>query len=443
MPNGRTGQSATAVTKSDRTSHHGGNRSHAYPRDLARVVRRTWRERRRRGDIATSVPTRAALEALFSVSYQASLLHEEGRAVTFRLVIDDPDSFPDDTGPPVGLHRLLFARKRPLDPHELRRLAPAADFARSLIGVRISSKKSYVWGLLQFDSHWLDMPESATPRALLVVSVSGPGHLVVTLGGVPLAELGQGRLGTSDVDLFDTPAMLATFGAMVPANDPSVSAEHSPIAVADFSARLAAHVLRVALGTIGSERHGGTLIILPAERLASLRAEGSLRLKYDFVDDRARRRVQTTACQLLPLLRAGDGDASSPWQAFLRRRTTTFRDQDAALVELSHLISALSRVDGAVVLTDALEVVGFGAEIAGHLPAVRRVAHARDVEGTSREWVRADRVGTRHRSAYRLCQAVHDGLVLVVSQDGGLRMIRWQGDAVTYWAQVARGRSER
>lgn len=67
------------------------------------------------------------------------------------------------------------------------------------------------------------------------------------------------------------------------------------------------------------------------------------------------------------------------------------------------------------------------------------MAQALDVGGTEREWVRTDRVGTRHRSAYRLCEALRDALALVVSQDGALRFARWHVDAVTYWEQLATG----
>jgi hypothetical protein len=112
---------------------------------------------------------------------------------------------------------------------------------------------------------------------------------------------------------------------------------------------------------------------------------------------------------------------------------------DEALFEVAHLVADLTRVDGSVIMTDRLEVVGFGVEIVGELPEVLRVARAHDLDGAEREWVRTDRVGTRHRSAYRLCQAVHDALALVVSQDGGLRFIRWHDDGVTYWEQVTTG----
>ena len=50
-----------------------------------------------------------------------------------------------------------------------------------------------------------------------------------------------------------------------------------------------------------------------------------------------------------------------------------------------------------------------------------------------------DRRGRQRSAAYRLCQAVRDALVLVVSQDGGLRFIGWHDQSVAYWEQVATG----
>jgi hypothetical protein len=91
---------------------------------------------------------------------------------------------------------------------------------------------------------------------------------------------------------------------------------------------------------------------------------------------------------------------------------------DEALFEMAHLIAGLFAVDGAVVLTKRLELLGFGAEISGALEPVSVVARALDAESEQTEPESTDGVGTRHRSVYRLCQAVHDLIAVVISQDG-------------------------
>lgn len=46
-------------------------------------------------------------------------------------------------------------------------------------------------------------------------------------------------------------------------------------------------------------------------------------------------------------------------------------------------------------------------------------------------------VGTRHRSAYNLCHVLKDVLAIVISQDGGVRFIRSNNEAVMYWDHQA------
>ena len=88
-------------------------------------------------------------------------------------------------------------------------------------------------------------------------------------------------------------------------------------------------------------------------------------------------------------------------------------------------------------LDKRVELLGFGAEIGGDLPAVRSVARALDAEGETKVRESVESVGQRHRSAYRLCNFVHDALVIVVSQDGTVRFVKWHDGEVTYWDNVA------
>jgi hypothetical protein len=85
------------------------------------------------GQINLRPPALATLAYVLSICYQATLLREEGRPVTFRLALSEATAYEPTAGPPSGLHRLVFSRPLPLDQHELRRLAPAAVLSRSLI----------------------------------------------------------------------------------------------------------------------------------------------------------------------------------------------------------------------------------------------------------------------------------------------------------------------
>ena len=427
---------------------------YAYPSDLAALVLTRWHEATATGPINLPAPAIPTLARALSVCYQATLLREEGRPVTFRLAISDPEAFDPAAGPPSGLHRLVFSRPLPLDQHELRRLAPAAVFSRSLIGATLSGATGQeIWGVIHSGPHWLQSVRGGreteqTIPPVLIVAATGPGRLVVSAGAVTLAELRNGTLSDREMDVFASgwmQARLADVSTVQQAAHVRVR-ERADQRWADvdstFGAVLAGHVLRRVLATIRSAQHGGTLIVVPAGRVSELLSDGRyMRVKYGFTDDEPRRRILTLMVDAMnELARNGGADGTTVgWDTYEGSRARQLAEIDEALFEVAHMVADLSHVDGTVVMSDCLEILGFGVEIASELPEVLRVARAHDLEGTEREWVRTDRVGTRHRSAYRLCQAVHDTLAFVVSQDGGLRFIRWLDDGVTYWDQAATG----
>ena len=427
---------------------------HAYPSDLATLVLQRWEQAAAAGGTAVTPPDAASLTDVLSTCYQATLLREEGRPVTFRLAVSDPDAFDPVAGPPSGLHRLLFTRRLPLDPHELRRLAPAATFSRSLIGMTLTPRGGpEMWGLIHSGPHWLQSVrggrarEQAIPH-VLIIAATGPGRLLVSIGAITLAELRNGTLSGVEMDLFQSRWVHDRLGEM---------GRHSSAQTRDgrrgddqrgaeidshFAAVLAGHVLRRMVATVRAAQHGGTVIVIPQHRTPDILADGRyMRVKYGFTDEEPRRRIVTLIGAIIDELNRVEGrdGITVGWEVYESSGVGQLGEMDEALFEVAHLLADLTRVDGTVLMTDSLEILGFGVEIAGELPEVTRVARARDPEGTEREWVRTDRVGTRHRSAYRLCQALHDALALVVSQDGGLRFIRWHVDGVTYWEQLATG----
>ena len=423
---------------------------YAYPPQLAQLLRHAWEAS---GD-APPLLDQVHLEHMLTVAYQASLLRDEDRAVRVRIVAARPEEFDPNGGPPTGLQPLVFDQPVPYTPQELRRLALVAKYHRALIGVRplTGDGRCGIWGMLQSGPGWIQMaqggrgPAPAPPPSALLVRVLGPGRIAVGRGLSTFAELRGGVVGGPGMDLFRSqwvPARFLTARselALLHAEARS-RAEASGERWADLGPdviRLVSQAMvRRFLAAMVSAHHGGTVIMLPHESAEeAVHANGPLRLKYAFRDGEPRRRYRQLILGLMrAIARAGGsaGVSSVDGDTYASLRDHELSSLQDAIVEMSQLIAALSEVDGAVVITKRFEILGFGAEIIGDLPDVQHVARALDLEGDDRvrEPLIAD--GTRHRSAYRLCSRLPSALVLVVSQDGGVRFVAEHRGQVTFW----------
>jgi hypothetical protein len=436
---------------------------HAYPQDLATFLYERWDEPAACPDTPAAVaggapeplPDTPTLETLLSICYQASLLREEERPVRFRLILCAPEQLRAADGPPTGLHRLVFTTPRPCMEHELRRLSPAVEFYRSLIGVQLDPGQGLqIWGIVHSGPRWLQAVHGgrdtfqALPPAL-VVRVTAPGRIAVCKGLVTLATLNGGRIVCPTLDVFDSrwlPESFATTRAELWALHAAARGRAGkPWAPLDaqFVRIVAQHMVRRMLSLVRNAHHGGTLIYLPPERAAEYCGPNPyLTLKYTFADEEPRQRIRTLTVRLMNALAEAYGqhefgEQTVGWNEYMSSRDPTVTQLDEAIFEMAHLIAGLFAVDGAVVLTKRFELLGFGGEISGALDQVSVVARAVDAEGEQTEQESTDGVGTRHRSVYRLCQAVHDIIAVVISQDGNVRFVTWKEGMVTYWDQVA------
>lgn len=427
----------------------------AYPHQLAEFVQQRWQELHATGAAPAStklcmLPDDDTLKELLSTSYQATLLREEERPVTFRLIVGPPESYPEDAGPPAGLHRLVFTQPRQLNEHELRRLSPAAKYHRSLIGVdRGTDGALVIWGLLQSGPRWLDAIRGGRrslgtlPSSKLVIRGTGPGRIAVASGSLTLGEIRAGQISAPSSDLFESSWLPAMFRAerdellVLHERARHDSGETWADIDPDLTRVLSQHMLRRMISTILTAHHGGTLVILPSGAETAV-TTGLLRLKYAFPDSEPRRRFRTLILSVMRTLASGANDRVG-WDAYASSTSGPLAALDEAVFEVSHLVAALADVDGAVVLTKRFEVLGFGAEIAGDFPDVRTVLRAMDLEGVDREEETLEGVGTRHRSAYRLCSRIPGALVIVISHDGTVRFVTSKNGAVTYWDHVSVG----
>jgi hypothetical protein len=415
---------------------------HSYPKELANRIVSQWVTG---SDAPGPFPPEEALASFLSEAYQASLLREEGRSVICRLILIDPQELSDEFGPPTGLQVLKLREERPLHEEEIRRLSPSATFYRSLIGVRWDTSRGFlIWGVINSGSRWINRTDGGRLRSpavpnRLIIHVRGPGSLIALRGDERIATLLNGKLQGHGFNIYEASwlAKLQERFAKWAIRECFKNECSGATVELDFIRMLAQNVTRRVISQVRHARHGGMLIILTIpdeERL--VRPDGPICPKYWIEDTKARRRYRElifAAIRTLSEVGAQHGLQTVGWKQYQEIRDDRLAELDEAIFECAHLLSDLMAVDGALVLTGARDIIGFGAEI--HVPTQENevVHRALDIEARQVVLERADNAGTRHRAAYRLCRDHPECLVTVVSQDGSVRYVGNHDGKVTYW----------
>jgi hypothetical protein len=419
---------------------------YSYPAQLAELVKKVWPK-----DRLAKLPQDHHLRKLFDIAYHASLLRDEDRQVTFRLIFEDPGLLPPDEGPPSGLMPLHLDRPRPFNEQEIRRLSMAALYFRSMIGVcRSLNQDLQIWGMVVSGTRWLSSlaggryygaPE---PDSLVIHSL-GPGRLTIHLGRNRIATLSGGRIESRAFDLFESKWLQGVFAQvrnnfLNEAFGEGTDAKYVPVEV-DFVRMMTYNIVLRALSVVRNGRHGGTLVIIDPEDEERLRnPETAVRFKYLIADCPARRRyarLLTKAIVHLSKLASHHRRPNAGWVEYQTLMDTELSDMDEALFDFAHFLADLMAVDGALVVTQALDLVGFGAELRFEALGLKSVRHALDLEGEIWANEPLDNVGTRHRAVYRFCRGYPKCLAIVVSQDGSVQFVRNHNGAVTYWNQLS------
>ena len=406
---------------------------HAYPAQLADFVLDHW---------PSAVPLtldRRALAELLSTCFQASLAHEEGRNVRFRLVSSSPAELRDASAAGDVLC-LEFDESQEFTPEAARRLSPAAPFHSSLVGVSQQGEKWILWGIVHTGANWLAPTWGGRRRGgeslvLPAVHVLGPGRIGVYSGADLVASLEHGMIEATTTDVFTSEWLSRLFRGQR-----TLIAEMHALAAGtrpnpDLVRVVSQHMVRRAIFLIRQAGHGGLLLFVDDELLDTCHAgKGPLKIKYSFRESEARRRYGSLLQRLFEAL-AKHGDGAIDLQGFLAAETPDVIGVEHSIFELSRLVSGLAAVDGAVVLNKRFELIGFGAEVSGELPYPDLVEQALDVEAERRSVEPANSVGTRHRAAYRFLTAHPNGLAIVISMDGIVRFVASIEGKIVYWDQ--------
>ncbi|HEY1242480.1 MAG TPA: hypothetical protein VGF16_18085 [Bryobacteraceae bacterium] len=328
---------------------------------------------------AAAAPDRHVIEAVIDAAFWASLRREEGYVPKISLAFLPPEQ---------TTHPLVFERPLPLDPGLLTRVAPAVERPGIHLGVWREAGELTVWGIAR-----------PLPPLCFVVEVAAPGLLVIKhhtgepsgkFVNVAVLEGDQIKMIDGQTSgLADCSSLLTSLlGLDAPANW-----VHSGNVLARMALSMRAH------------GRGGSLLVVPA---ASDAWRESIVAPMPYA-------ASQPLTELAVLGRAAPAEAERrAWKESLGRAI------DA--------VAGLTAVDGAVVMTAQLEVLGFGAKIVRRKawPPVEQVTVTEPIQGGAGTLVHPEQLGgTRHFSAAQFAQDQRDSVALVASQDGRFTVFAW------------------
>jgi len=211
----------------------------------------------------------------------------------------------------------------------------------------------------------------------------------------------------------------------------------------DYPARFYNYFLERILHCVRRKDHGGTIIIVPCQIAKDdTRLTDRINIKYAcsynyawdvMVESLVNHRKYYD--RHFPMW---DGKCALTKDLFREYSllATEEDELDEALADAAETIAGLTCVDGAVVMTDKLHVLGFGAEVIAASPSLREIVVA---ARPKHRRVGIESYGTRHRAAFRFCSSFEDSVVFVVSTDGGVKVVKRVGSNVLLWPDINTG----
>jgi hypothetical protein len=326
-----------------------------------------------------SLPAAETIEAVIDTAFWASLRREEGYTPRISLAFLSPEE---------ALHPLVFGRALPLTPEALTRIAPAVERPGIHLGIWRNGDELYVWGTTR-----------TIPKFCFVLEVAAPGLLVVKHHSgeeagkfVNVAVLEGDQIKVVDEHASSAPERPATLTSLL-GFDSATSWAHSVNVL-----------VQLAVSMRGHER-GGCLLVVPADS-ESWRESIVRPLAYE---------VSPPFSELARLSR----------ETAVGARRIVVQEELGRTVDW---IAGLTAVDGAVVINDRYELLGFGAKIARrhNWAQVEQVTLTEPIQRSVAVLAHSEELGgTRHLSAAQFVHDQRDAIALVASQDGRFTIFEW------------------
>lgn len=399
----------------------------AFPKELAKKVAERWPNIVGGDYVAPSLPGSPLLKHFLEVAYLAAAVPEETRYPKFNLV-----AVPHET---LGTDQLgkVWKFSNPRTFSELRRLSPSVDFKKSAILAEWSEADWRIVGLVDLGTSWSRARiglqyDYHYPKALFV-QIERPGRIKVYQGEYLVAALVDGKLQyTNGIDLhlaLHDPVRRGLEELIDKITSPQKERPrdyHSFVFTAHWN------IIAAIANSISDEGHGGAVILVPPDTAPP---EQDIRIKYQQdspVLTEAFVRVMNVRNRVIDfVIRAEDGEKTNSFSGNWAQSELELIKAHSDLVEAIRFVARLSGCDGAIVLSEDLRLLGFGAEIRAEFDAQAKLREIVDeMRGTGRA-MDVEQFGLRHRSAIKLISKHPDYTAIAVSQDGPISVV-WSKD---------------
>lgn len=365
---------------------------------------------------------------LVETAYHASLLTEEGNQLNFKLALIEEERVYTGINEETTLFK--FKEERELTVTELRHLALAVDFHTSLICVNKvdyshGEQKINIWGVVSIGSNIKDFLHLKTGEAnhlppCLVVSSNSPGHIQLAKNIYPLVILKNSKISIVPKKLQVIPSAVMTLleqGTLLFIKSSSEEEKEAHY-LYDFIRKKYIEIFCRILIQLSLTSRGLIFLFIPNSEIDLINK--NLHIKYSI------------ECQrVFTLLKAYTDELSenpSLSEDILRKNNKL---SDAILA-----ICNTTSIDGALVMDNFFNVLGFGAEIITENTKVRKLFFPLGQNEKKFVVKEISEFGTRHRSAARFVKAVPNSIAFVISQDGDQKVMTNIDDKVFVWSNI-------
>ncbi len=341
------------------------------------------------------LPSKEVLNSVCSTLLNASCIRDELRFSSFRVCFLPEDADYLDTF--VYAHRLRLEKPIPFTVEGLHKLAPAINPEMSYLCVDTSRTPFTVTGIIASYTSWEKMSigdKSDGNRMPMIPNlyVKSPGEIDGCFGEKTLVSYSFGKTVISRPDVF-----ISGYVANELRNGSDVPQEE----LCQFLSRV--------LWRVDSYEHGGAILIVPSEEVCKkyVGIKYKLPCKYLYEEDKSLITISQKA-------------------------------REKELSSYADFIAKLTTVDGAVLLTKNLDLIGFGVEILTDKMGKREPAMCfLKNDDTDDETKRFNDNGTRHRSGYRFAYEVDHSVVIICSQDGAMKACTKKDERVVVYNNIS------